>query len=120
MTLERRIDNILTEIGISPELLGYEALATGIKLLYLREEDYSKVTKTLYPRIAEEIGHGQNAIKVERRMRHAIERGFDNADPDTIYKYFGNSISRYRDRPTVSAFLFRIALNMKLEDKENV
>ena len=65
-----RISRLLTEIGVPGNLLGCAYLRTALSLL-LQEPALSRtLTRSLYPRVAQE--HQTTPACVERAIRHAI------------------------------------------------
>lgn len=65
--------------------------------------------------------HGVGWETVYKKIRAAIDYVFYNTDTETLYKIFGNSISRETGRVSVKPFLNGIALyaKHKMEDGEN-
>ena len=47
--------------------------------------------------------------RVERAIRHGIECAWDRGDLDVIEKYFGNTISLVKGKPTNSEFIARVS-----------
>lgn len=103
---ERAIQDALTYLGAPCNILGFRYLTTGILLMYDANVRPGYTTKILYPEIA--AAHETTPSRVERGIRHAIERIWDNCDPDDLKKFFGNSVSYYRGRPSNSAFMSRM------------
>lgn len=46
---------------------------------------------------------------MERAIRHAIEVAWDRGDLDTLQRFFGNTVSNTKGKPTNSEFIARIA-----------
>lgn len=46
---------------------------------------------------------------MERAIRHAIEVAGDRGDLDTLQRFFGNTVSNTKGKPTNSEFIARIA-----------
>ena len=72
-TMENKIKTLLMKLGIDPSVLGFRYLVSAIGVCY---EDpnalYSGVTKILYPKVARQFN--TTPSRVERAMRHSIER----------------------------------------------
>ena len=87
--MKKRIYEILNELGISCNLKGRKYLERAIELVL----EYGEVPlhKVLYPNIA--LTFNTTCSRIERAIRHAIERSFLNVDLVTLKKYFGNSMS---------------------------
>ena len=98
-------EQMLQELGIPCSLSGFQYLLDAVSVF--AESDYCPITSHLYPRVAE--NHGKKPSQIERAIRHAIETGFDRADPDTLYKYFGNSTSPIKGKPTNGEFIATLA-----------
>lgn len=70
------------------------------------------ITNVVYRKIAEK--YETTKSRVERNIRHAIIKSLNNIDSDVVYKYFGNSISMEKDKPTNSEFIAAIVEFLKL------
>lgn len=101
------ISEILVELGMPSHIMGYRCSAYAIKLAVEIPDIVDAITSKLYPSIAEH--YGTTASRCERAIRHAIECTWDRADLDTIEKYFGNTISPTKGKPTNSEFISRVA-----------
>ena len=98
-----KIDRIMNELGHSDNLLGTGYLRAAIR-------DYRPgmgITKELYPGIA--AAAGTTPGRVERAMRHSIDRAWERGSYDAQQLYFGYSIDPRKGRPTVSEYVARIA-----------
>lgn len=101
------ITKILMELGMPCHLIGYDYVKHAVSLM-LQDRTYMRaITKRLYPDIATVFD--TKATRVERAIRHAIETTFNNITPETIEKYFGNTIPPMDDRPCNAHFLATIA-----------
>ena len=67
----------------------------------------NSITFGLYPQLAVEFD--TTAARVERAIRHLIEVTWCRGDLDTLEKYFGNTISASRGKPTNGEFIARLA-----------
>ncbi|MBR6793360.1 MAG: sporulation initiation factor Spo0A C-terminal domain-containing protein [Clostridia bacterium] len=77
-TKEIEMKKMLIQMGVSPELKGYHYLAEAITMQRDRFDE-GKVVKPcmeVYADIAK--AHNDTASRVERAMRHAIERAFSH------------------------------------------
>ena len=82
----------------------YKYLKEGIAMII---ED-SKVidggiTKVFYPEVANKFNSTSN--RVERAIRHAIEKSCENVEFQALEEYFGEAIDENRRKPTNSQFL---------------
>lgn len=106
-SLKVRIRDLLTELAIPANILGYTYLQEAIATTVTDERMVHKVTKELYPRIAQK--YDTTASRVERAIRHAIEIALTNCSVDVLDEYFGNSISFRKGKLTNSAFIAKTA-----------
>lgn len=88
--LDDMIDDFLTELGCPCNIRGYDALAYSIKLVAQDKTYLHQITKRLYWDTAKHFNTTES--RVERRMRHAVERIFDVGDASTVQDVFGNTI----------------------------
>ena len=111
MKRESKIRNLLMELGTPCNVMGYEYIKQAVMLI-LEDNDYKHyVTKRLYPQIAKM--NKTTSSRVERAIRHAIELTFDVIRPETIEKYFGNSIDPLKGKPVNSLFLATIVEHIR-------
>lgn len=108
-TLVRNITiELLKELGVPCNLTGYDYTIAAIRILVSDLRYYSsRMTSGVYRTVAFECDAAD--IRVERCIRHAIEFAWNNGDTDVFYKYFGNSVSRNKGKPTNSHFLVTLA-----------
>lgn len=103
MNKEQVIELTLNEIGVQHHLLGRKYIAEGIRLI---DEDASilqAVTKELYPAIARKFK--TTGSRVERAIRHAIERTDVQIPIDVYEKIFGNTVDMRKAKLVNSHFL---------------
>lgn len=105
MLNEEKMDEIMVELGFPENLRGTGYLRRAAAE-WLRNPGQS-ITKELYPSIGAECG--ASPIQVERCMRHAIERAWEQGNPDAQRRVFGWSYSARMGRPRVGEFVARIA-----------
>ena len=105
--VEGEIMDVLREIGALAHLCGYPYAVHAISLA---AEDYTKyigsITSVLYPEVA--IAFDTTACRVERAIRHLIERSFDIGDVDALTKYFGSTYI-IKGKVTNSEFIATLA-----------
>ena len=101
----------LLELGTPDRVLGHKYLIDAI-VMVIENPDYIKqITSILYPDVAKK--YNTTASRVERAIRHAIEITWDRGDVDVLTKYFGNTISITKGKPTNGEFLARIANELR-------
>lgn len=112
-SLDERISNIFTTIGIPPHIKGFVYLREGIKMAVQNPAIINKVTKELYPKIGEK--YSTSASKVERAIRHSIEVAWNRGRTDAISSIFGARVYIGSERPTNSEFIALVADKLLLE-----
>ncbi|HBN12899.1 MAG TPA: sporulation transcription factor Spo0A [Clostridiales bacterium] len=113
-SLDEKISNIFTTIGIPPHIKGYVYLREGIKMAVEDPSIINKVTKELYPKIGEKFT--TTSSKVERAIRHAIEVAWNRGRTDAISSVFGARVYIGNERPTNSEFIALVADKLILEN----
>ena len=104
--LEYDVRRVLLDIGVPENIYGHRYLVKALCLTVRRPSLVGWVTKELYPEVADEFR--TTPARVERAIRHAIEVAWEQGDLDTLQRYFGNTISPSKGRPTNSQFISRI------------
>lgn len=107
----KTVANELIEIGIKPSLKGYSYLKEALVRCYEDGSYLCGITKRLYPELAKFFN--TTASKVERAMRHAIERAWDAGDFRKQAYIFGGTIDINRGRPTNKEFLATIVEHLQ-------
>ena len=102
MINERKIDDILLELGYPEHLSGTEALRAAVRLY----RPGMAVTKELYPAIAAAVN--STPARVERAIRHATECAWDRQGYGSDSRFFGNTISPEKGRPTNIELIARL------------
>ena len=111
-TIRKKITKIIHELGVPSNLKGYNYIREGIMLVYYDPTLSSKITKGLYPQIAQK--YTSNESRVERSMRHAIV-SWNRGNWDMMEDIFGYSVSIDKAKPTNSEFIVTIADMLRLE-----
>ena len=107
MDPEQEIRRILLELGAPDHLVGHPYVIRAI-LLVIQDRLYiNSITFGLYPQLAVEFD--TTPARVERAIRHLIEVTWARGDLDVLEKYFGNTISASRGKPTNGEFIARMA-----------
>lgn len=105
--VEDHICDLLLDVGVPDHLLGHRYISDAIKRIIANPDLLQELVSGLYHNIAKD--HNTTPSRVERAMRHAVEVAFDRGDFDVLNKYFGNTISCTRGKPTCGEFLARMA-----------
>ena len=104
---EQEIRRILLELGAPDHLVGHPYVIRAI-LLVLEDRLYiNSITFGLYPQLAAEFD--TTPARVERAIRHLIEVTWNRGDLDVLDRYFGNTISASRGKPTNGEFIARLS-----------
>ena len=115
--LESEITELLHEIGIPAHIKGYLYLRTAIMKTYIDSDNIGRITKVLYPAIADE--YNTTPSRVERAIRHSIEVAWNRGNIDVIDDIFGYTISSSKAKPTNSEFIAMISDKLRLEHRLN-
>lgn len=113
-SVDEKISNIFTTIGIPPHIKGFSYMREGIKMAVENPSIINKVTKELYPKIA--VKYSTTSSKVERAIRHAIEVAWNRGRTDAISSIFGARVYIGNERPTNSEFIALVADKLILEN----
>ena len=99
---ERMVKKLLKEMAVPMNIKGYMFLSTAIVLLSKKKE--MKISIGLYPKVAKEFG--TTGSRVERSIRHAVERTFEIGNYDVLYEVFGTKVSATKGKLTNSEFMY--------------
>lgn len=113
---EDLIREILLELGAPENLLGHPYMVEAILLVVSDRTYIDNVTFGLYPQVAAHFD--TTAGRVERAMRHLLEVTWSRGDMEILNRYFGNSVSAWKGKPTNSEFIARIANIVKRRMKD--
>ena len=116
MDPELEIRNILLELGAPDHLVGHPYVVRAILLVVGDQLYINHITFGLYPQLAVEFD--TTPARVERAIRHLIEVTWIRGDIDVLDRYFGNTISASRGKPTNGEFIARIANVVKSRMRE--
>ncbi|MBR2890524.1 MAG: sporulation initiation factor Spo0A C-terminal domain-containing protein [Oscillospiraceae bacterium] len=108
---DREIRNKLLELGVPDHLKGHGFLISAISMVCREPRLTGAITTELYPAIAAQ--HGETPSRVERAIRHAVEVCWERGDLDVLQKYFGNTVSASRGKPTNGEFIARVANSIR-------
>ncbi len=115
--LERYVTKIMLGLGVPAHLGGYRYIREAILISITDMEAVNRVTKYLYPKIAEM--YNATPAKVERAVRTAIEASWARGSREVMEEIFGYSSASGRKRPTNSEFIAGIADKVRLYYEEN-
>lgn len=106
-TAEVLVHEILADMGAPESLLGYPYLVDAILLCIEQPDMINHITFGLYPTIGARFD--TTASRTERAIRHVIEVICSRGDSDVLYKYFKNTISPDKGKPTNGEFIAKIS-----------
>lgn len=99
---ERMVKKLLKELGVPVNIKGYRYICNAI--VCLSKEKEMKISLGLYPKVAKEFG--TTGSRVERAIRHAVERTFERGNYDVINEVFGTKVSATKGKLTNSEFMY--------------
>lgn len=112
--IDERITNIFLTIGIPAHIKGYHFLREAIKMVVEDNDIINRITKQLYPEIANTFK--TTPSKVERAIRHAIDVSWSRGRMESINQIFGYTVYTSNDKPTNGEFIALIADKLLMED----
>lgn len=107
---------ILLELGSPDHLVGHPYVVEAILLVVGDRAYIDSITFGLYPQLAAKFD--TTAARVERAIRHLIEVTWTRGDVEVLDRYFGNTVSADKGKPTNGEFIARIVNVVKLRLKE--
>jgi two-component system response regulator (stage 0 sporulation protein A) len=107
MNREEIIEKVLLELGVPHHLKGYTYIKQSLTMIADDKDYRESIVKHLYHDVAKQ--NNDVPSRVERSIRHAIEKIFKNTDIDVFKKYFGNTIDVRKGKVSNKHFLITIA-----------
>lgn len=108
---ERMVKKLLKEMGVPVNIKGYRYICNAV--VCLSKEKEMKISLELYPKVAKEFG--TTGSRVERSIRHAVERTFETGSYEVLDEIFGETVRNNKGKVTNSEFLYTCV--EYLEDK---
>lgn len=102
MINEEKLDNVLLELGHDDYNSGTAQIRAAVRMY-----EGQRLTKELYPALAKACG--STASRIERNMRHSIEKAWSRGSEEAQTKYFGFSVDPDSGKPTVGEYVARLA-----------
>lgn len=115
MNLELQVTDLLHRLGIPSHVSGHAYLREAILLCFDNPAISHRVTKNLYPVLAEQFDTSPSNI--ERSMRYALELAWLRGDIEIIGEYFGYCVNPNTGKPKNKEFLCVVADRLRLERK---
>jgi len=116
MDPEQEIRNILLELGAPDHLAGHPYVVRGVLLVMSDRLYINNMTFGLYSQLAKDFD--TTASRVERAIRHLVEVTWARGDMEVLDRYFGNTISASRGKPTNGEFIARLSNVVKERMKQ--
>lgn len=111
--LDEKITNVFLMVGIPAHIKGYHYLRYGVRLVVENSGIINRITKELYPAIAEHFE--TTPSKVERAIRHAIDVAWSRGKIENINRIFGFNIYTKNDKPTNGEFIALVTDKLSME-----
>lgn len=108
---ERMVKKLLKEMRVPVNIKGYRYICNAV--VCLSKEKEMKISLGLYPKVAKEFG--TTGSRVERAIRHAVERTFETGSYEVLDEIFGETVRNNKGKVTNSEFLYTCV--EYLEDK---
>lgn len=105
--INKTISNILKELGMTANLLGYDYVRAAIKMVCMDVNTIHSVTKTIYPALADM--YDTTSSKAERGIRHAIKAVWTRGNVNAMTELFGYTVDPNKGKPSNSEFIAMIA-----------
>ena len=113
---EYLIRQLLLELGAPDHLVGHPYVVQAVMLCLENRMYIDNITFGLYPQLA--AAFDTTAARVERAIRHLVEVTWSRGDLEVLNRYFGNTVSPEKGKPTNGEFVARISNIIKLRLKE--
>ncbi|MBQ2712650.1 MAG: sporulation transcription factor Spo0A [Clostridia bacterium] len=110
---EDKITSIFLQMGVPANILGYRYLREAVSRTVREPHLINKITKELYPLIAE--ANDTTPSKVERAIRHAIDVTWSRGRPQNVNEVFGVKVYSEKEKPTNGELIALLADKMLLE-----
>jgi len=104
---KRRVTRMIRDLGIPANIKGYTYLRDAIYMALTRPNSINSVTKVMYPEIARI--NNTTPTRVERAIRHAIEKAWSKGNNEFANKFFGYTLDMAKGKPTNSECIALIA-----------
>lgn len=112
ISVKEQITQIFNLLGGCCNLQGYYYARTAIEMCVKDMNLINCITKKLYPDIAKE--YGTIDTRVERSIRHFIEKIWNYGNQEAIYEYFSYTVNARKSKPTNSEFIALIADKIRM------
>lgn len=104
MINEAKLEQVMLELGFPEVLMGTDYLREAVRQY---AGGRTQITAEVYPSVA--LLYMTSPVRVERCIRHAIERAWERGNIDAQDRHFGWTVSLQKGRPTVGECIARLA-----------
>lgn len=101
------IRELLLELGAPDHLVGHPYVVQAVQLVIQDRSYIDNITYGLYPQLA--LTFEATPSRVERGIRHLVEVTWTRGDLEVLGRYFGNTVSAGKGKPTNGEFIARLA-----------
>lgn len=101
----KKLDEVLLELGHDDAVSGTDMIRQGVTLWDAGCRP--SMTAEIYPALA--AAAGSTKSRVERNMRHSIQKAWGRNTYDVRQRYFGNSYNPETGLPQVGEYIARLA-----------
>lgn len=117
---KRTVEEELIKVGVKPSFRGFPQLVNVIIEAFNTYDENDNFNLMKGPILTIAKRNGVKPSSIERNIRTAIEKTFENCDSDKIYEYFGNTIDFNKAKACNKDFVFFILMKLRwrLEDEE--
>ena len=110
------IRELLLELGAPDHLVGHPYVIKAV-LMVVQDRSYiDNITYGLYPQLA--LTFNTTSSRAERAIRHLVEVTWTRGDWEVLARYFGNTVSADKGKPTNGEFIARLANIITLRMQE--
>ena len=113
--LQQAVARYIDKLGVPIHYKGYNYLQEAIALVIEDDTLLTRMTRGLYPAVAKR--YGTSPQLVERSIRHALEVTWTKGNLKLIDKLFAYSVDVDKGKPTNSAFIARIADQIRMQTR---
>lgn len=112
--LNIQIYEIMIDIGISPDMLGYHYSSWIIHRILVGDFDITDKMMYMYEVTANNFN--TTPSRVEKAIRHSIECAFLTMSADISDKYFGNIVSYEKSKVMNKQFITLVAQHIRVHE----
>lgn len=110
--LDRYLSNVLLQIGIPANKMGYRFLREAVRIALQDPALLNRLMHGLYPLVA--VKYNTTVYCVEHSMRMAIHAAWNRGRPELVEKLLGRGVITAYERPTNGELIALLAENARL------